>query len=367
LGFEAIKRELNMKQLIILFIGIHCAIAMNTDLDFVGVHLQETNISPATLAWAQQYVHADSKTKQKMQEELEPRKKEIKDQKKIIRHISDLMSPRLKPSLTISHPQIQEIQFGSVYRSASCECGRQECATEFEKETIEARCYEDYHIWDTAGKKIALLNKHFFDTPIECFIRYKNTWEKMWLKREFFHCAEQIGIKKATFHSTPHVLYMKTETMLPDDQDYYDDLGPAGFRYEIKKEKCPARLPIHLFAVSPDRNYLAVASKKSLNVWEINPISEINRFSLVKSLVVAKQITALIFNPNSNQLATALQENIYLWSVITCSLKKLACLNGHTGEINSLAFDKTGVQLASASREDGTARIWDLKQLKTDN
>ncbi len=356
-----------MKKLIILFfIGIHCAIAMDQELDFVGVSLQETNVSPATLAWAQQYANADQKTRQNMQKELEQKQQEKRDQQKIIQHISALVSPILKPSLTISHPEIQEIQFGSVYRSASCKCARRECATKFEKETIEARCHNDYHIWDTTGNKIALLKKHFAETPIECFVRHESTWEKMW-EHEFAQSGEdQIGIKEVTFHSTPHGLFMKTEIMLPDDYDY-DDLGPLSYHFDVKNEECPSRLPIHLFAVSPDRKYLAGATKKSLNIWKINPISEINRFSLVKSLEVAKQITALIFNPNSNQLATALQEKVYLWSVTYGSLKKLACLTGHTGEINSLAFDEDGVRLASGSYEDDTARIWDLKQLKTDD
>ena len=367
-----------MKKLFILILKITtCAIAMDSDLllDFTGVDFNESDLSPQTVVWAEQYVQAEVQEKEKMQKEVDQDLKEIQDKQKIIKRSTDLLIPRLTASLVIQHPDIQRIMFGSAYRSASCICEQQKCTLEF-KETIEAVCSKNaitrrYIIWDSEGNQIAQLKDHYSKTPQECFVKNGNEWEKTLEKQKII----QRGRVKTTFHFMRNGFYLKQGTILANVRGY-DDYRSQIYHYhdswqtyheEVKTEQCLS--PVQLFAVSSDRKYIVGGSETQLKLWAINSISHDNRFSLIKGLKTAKSVTALSFGPDNKTLATALQNKVYLWKVNLAfrSLKVLACLTGHKGKINSLAFDEKGARLASASKEDGTAHIWDLKQLKTDD
>jgi WD40 repeat protein len=69
-------------------------------------------------------------------------------------------------------------------------------------------------------------------------------------------------------------------------------------------------------------------------------------------------VLAAAFSPDGSILATAIDQDIYLWQV--ADGRQLTAYQGHTGWIQSLVFSPDGAMLASGSH-DHTIRLWNLQ------
>ncbi|MBW4668804.1 MAG: CHAT domain-containing protein [Cyanomargarita calcarea GSE-NOS-MK-12-04C] len=104
----------------------------------------------------------------------------------------------------------------------------------------------------------------------------------------------------------------------------------------------------------------------NLNIWQAN-LQGINlqqtnfaNSDLSKSVFTQTlgSILAAKFNPTGNLFATAIDNQIYLWSV-DCG-RQLLQLDGHTAWVRSLAFSRDGKILASGSH-DHTIGLWNVE------
>ncbi len=131
-------------------------------------------------------------------------------------------------------------------------------------------------------------------------------------------------------------------------------------RLEKKTMKILENQPgiIHALTVSPDRKYLATTIglfNSEILLWDMDNLKIIHRFKLKKSGVSR----SLAFSPDGKWLLAANGNRAILIEVE--NLKQIRSFEGHTNEINSLAFMKGG-QFVLTSSSDYTCKIWHVEK-----
>jgi len=132
-------------------------------------------------------------------------------------------------------------------------------------------------------------------------------------------------------------------------------------------------LPITAVALRPDGRHVAVAvCTGGLKVWDVATGSEvytlqthpalkqIGRVGKRRKFFLPMEMIRLVYSHDSRLLATSSDSAnpvIKLWDADNG--EPLAALEGHTGQVNALAFSSDGRRLVSGST-DGTVRIWDV-------
>jgi WD40 repeat protein len=118
-------------------------------------------------------------------------------------------------------------------------------------------------------------------------------------------------------------------------------------------------------AFSPDGKRLVSGSpgRPALKVWDVTT------GKLVTAVQAAISVRHLAFAPDGKTLATGHggggqrgNGSVQLWD--TATWKERAALQGHQGLCLTVAFDRSGRFVASAST-DGTAKLWPVPPIKT--
>lgn len=111
-------------------------------------------------------------------------------------------------------------------------------------------------------------------------------------------------------------------------------------------------------AFSLDSNILATASRDGIYLWKFN-LKEDETHSLIPTRLVSPE-SELVFSPDNTIIVSTDESGwnneISLWNLETGL--KLGMLSGHTESITALVFSHDGKTLASCS-EDGTVLLWD--------
>ena len=118
-----------------------------------------------------------------------------------------------------------------------------------------------------------------------------------------------------------------------------------------------AELPFNILrgglAVSPDEEFLAASSLKTIAFWRVASRTRIMTFT------EPQYVGPLAFSPIGECfVSTTTDGTLSVWDAQRW--KKLRTLTGHTDGISSIAFHPDGKILASASPWDKTARVWDV-------
>ncbi len=113
------------------------------------------------------------------------------------------------------------------------------------------------------------------------------------------------------------------------------------------------RKEITALVFSPDGNIIASGSKdRMIRLWETNTGEQIQTISSGLN-------TALVFSPDGKRIANVENKNhIHIRDVF--SGRKVVALKGKIGECYALAYSQDGKFLASGSH-DGTVMLWDVK------
>lgn len=105
-------------------------------------------------------------------------------------------------------------------------------------------------------------------------------------------------------------------------------------------------------AFSPDGKILAAGGDgRPLLLWDVASRKELRR------LQAGWLTRKLLFAPDGRTLATTTHNAIRLWDVATGNERHLR--DGHTGEVNTVAFSPDGRSIVSGSYNDRTVRVWD--------
>jgi serine/threonine protein kinase len=113
---------------------------------------------------------------------------------------------------------------------------------------------------------------------------------------------------------------------------------------------------VNALAFSPDGNRLAIGGPNSLQLWELNPTPR-------RKQELVMTTTGIAFGPDGTTLATvgdpAAPGDIAVRSV--SNLAKFSVLQGHKGDVLSLAFSVDGATLVSGGA-DRTLRLWPVRR-----
>ena len=108
-------------------------------------------------------------------------------------------------------------------------------------------------------------------------------------------------------------------------------------------------------AASEDDHRLAVAVDGTIGVYDSASGNKI-----IPDFETELPALSLAFVKGSDRLAVATGKAVEIWQVTNPSAHVLRRLTGHKNLILSIAYDRRGRQLVTAS-QDGTARIWDAE------
>lgn len=113
---------------------------------------------------------------------------------------------------------------------------------------------------------------------------------------------------------------------------------------------------IFCVAFSPDNNYIAAASIRSIFVWRIST-GEV--YCVLKSQTNNGFINGIAFNPNGNRIVSVSSTGeIEFWKLSSKMLEKK--LIAHDAPIYSIAFSPDGSKFVTGSR-DKSIKMWDAK------
>ena len=106
---------------------------------------------------------------------------------------------------------------------------------------------------------------------------------------------------------------------------------------------------VNALAFSADGRYLATASGKSVQVWQLNG-------KQIRRLAHLRPVTKIAFGLDGKALATASGRTARIWEVATGEVKLLV---KHHNQITDVSLSPDGNYLATASM-DRTARLWNV-------
>ena len=131
---------------------------------------------------------------------------------------------------------------------------------------------------------------------------------------------------------------------------------PRALVWDVTSADVPTVLPldaagysVNSVAVSPDGRTVAIASGRSVGLWDFADVRNPRRITTVDKQ--ADSVTAAAFGPDGRTLAIAsLDHTTYLWNVADPAQPfEIARLAGHLAAISLVAFDHGGRTLVTAS------------------
>jgi WD40 repeat protein len=123
---------------------------------------------------------------------------------------------------------------------------------------------------------------------------------------------------------------------------------------------------ISALAFSPDRALLAAGTKSQLHLWDVRTGHKLFSVSTVHKRgwgIHHDYPRPLVFSPDGTILVNGHNSGtIQLWDVGTGD--RIAALDGHTQEVETLKFSPDGETLVSTA-QDGTIFLWDWAEAIT--
>lgn len=109
---------------------------------------------------------------------------------------------------------------------------------------------------------------------------------------------------------------------------------------------------------SPDGQRIAIASGKSINMYEAETLQELGSIT-----VDVDRGRHIVYSPDSKRIAAFSQykDEIVIWDAET--FQELGTLKGHKASVNSAVYSSDNRHILTASR-DGTVKIWDAETFK---
>ncbi|KAE9399686.1 WD40 repeat-like protein [Gymnopus androsaceus JB14] len=107
-------------------------------------------------------------------------------------------------------------------------------------------------------------------------------------------------------------------------------------------------------SISLDGKYIVISLRKKCTVWDIT-----KRKALAEFEGHSKDVNAVAFSHDGTHIVSgSLDKSVRMWDAATG--QGLLTLEGHTGTVISVAFTPNGAQIVSGSY-DNTVRVWDVR------
>ena len=112
---------------------------------------------------------------------------------------------------------------------------------------------------------------------------------------------------------------------------------------------------VRAVAFSPDNMLLASGSNLSeLRVWDVHSGQCLHAVDKVSN----SDIIDIAFSPDNRLVACMYDQSIWLWDTVLGTCKKV--LEGHCGQVNTMAFSSDGLLLLAVGWWDHTVRLWNV-------